>query len=276
VSGPLLAIFAHPDDETFSAAGLLAAAVEGDRRVTVLSATRGEAGKSSVAGLDTPERLGAAREAELRHAMAVLGVDDVRFLRYRDSGLEARPVDPLALTNATVVAVAAALIPHIRDVRPSTLITFGPDGVYGHPDHLHVHRAVRRVVQEAREAEPWRPAYLYFATAPREAMQAMIAGAENRFDWMSPEMRANLGTPQADITHALDITPWAERKRRAILAHLSQTGPGGPLGEMPDDQMARWLSREYFVRAPLLWSPGTDDELFSQLATEQLLDLPNH
>jgi LmbE family N-acetylglucosaminyl deacetylase len=269
VSGPLLAIFAHPDDETFSAAGLMAAAVERQHPVTIVSATRGEAGKSAIPGLDTPERLGAVREEELREAMTSLGVADVRFLDYRDSGLDGEQLDPLALTAASLADVAAALVPHILDLRPKMIVTFGPDGIYGHPDHIHVHHAALRAVSAAVGSPGgWRTPYVYFATAPREAMHAMIESGEDRFDWMSPEMKANLCTPLADITHVLDISPWAEQKRTAIFAHRTQTAPGGPLSQLPADQLDRWLFREHFVRAPLPWS-APDDDLLTVLASER-------
>ena len=89
----MLTIFAHPDDETFSAAGVMAAAAERGLPVTVISATRGEAGESAIAGLDDPERLGVVRERELREAMRQIGVLDVRLLGHRDSGM-ADPLQP--------------------------------------------------------------------------------------------------------------------------------------------------------------------------------------
>ena len=113
---PLLAVFAHPDDETFGAAGVMAAAVERGVPVTVISATRGEAGESSIAGLDDPERLGVVRERELREAMRQIGVSDVRLLGYRDSGMAGSPSaeDPQAFIRAPVETVAARLASHIR------------------------------------------------------------------------------------------------------------------------------------------------------------------
>lgn len=276
MNGPLLAIFAHPDDETFSAAGLMAAAVEAGSTVTVLSATRGEAGQSAIPGLESPAQLGAVREQELGDAMSVLGVSDVRFLDYHDSGLAAESADPLALTNATIADVAAAIGPYIRELRPQTILTFGPDGIYGHPDHLHIHHAATRAILDAGTPDTsslggaaWQTPALYFATAPREAMMAMIEHGKDRFDWLSPEMKANLGTPIAEITHVLDIAPWAERKRQAIYAHQTQTGPGGPLSHLPQEQMDRWLSREHFVRASLQWTIQTDVDPVSQLFAAQ-------
>ena len=106
---PLLAIFAHPDDETFTCAGIMAAAAEHGIPVTLVSATRGEAGESAIPGLDDPDRLGVVRERELRDAMAAIGVGDARFLDYRDSGLQDSPAsdDPRAFVRAPLAAVAA-------------------------------------------------------------------------------------------------------------------------------------------------------------------------
>src|ERR1044071_3327052 len=98
MTATLLAIFPHPDDETFSAGGLMAAARDQGDTVILICATRGEAGESGNPDHDTPEALGKAREAELRAAMKSLNVDDVRFLGYRDSGMEgsAEARNPLA------------------------------------------------------------------------------------------------------------------------------------------------------------------------------------
>ncbi len=269
--GPMLAIFPHPDDETFSAAGVMAAAVVRGVPVTVISATRGEAGECSIPGLDDPERLGVVRERELRDAMQQLGVTDVRFLTYRDSGMEGSPEaqHPQALVRAPVDAVAAMLVPHIRTVRPQVIITYGQDGLYGHPDHLHLHYAALQAVEFAADpahtgratSEPWQTSRLYFATAPREDMLEMLERPDSPLQSLSPAALANLGTPRADITHVIDIGPWAEKKRAAIAAHLTQTGEGGPLAGIPLEALERRLAHEYFVRAPLPWSsPETQED----------------
>ena len=269
--GPLLAIFPHPDDETFSAAGVMAAAVERGVPVTVISATRGEAGECSIPGLDDPERLGVVRERELRDAMQHLGVTDVRFLTYRDSGMEGSPEAQHleALVQAPVEAVAAKLVTHIRSVQPRVIITYGQDGLYGHPDHLHLHYAVLQAVESAADpahkgraaSRPWQTARLYFATVPREDMLAMLDRPDSPLQSLSPAAVANLGTPRADITHVIDVSPWAEKKRAAIAAHRTQTGEGGPLANIPHEVVERRLAREFFVRAPLPWSsPETQED----------------
>ena len=273
MTGPLLAIFPHPDDETFSAGGLLAAAAGHGVPVTVISATRGEAGESSIPDLDDPDRLGAVRENELREAMGALGVADVRFLGYRDSGIEpGSSSDPRCLTQADSASVAEELAAVIRDLRPATVVTFGRDGIYGHQDHIRLHEIVLEAVVAAGSSvdSPWRTPYLYFATTPREEMQALLERPNSPLAWMTPEMRANLGTPRAEITHTLDLSPWAERKREAIFAHRTQIAPGGPLSDITPEQIERWLSREFFVRATLPWpAAGGIDDIVTELAAGQ-------
>jgi LmbE family N-acetylglucosaminyl deacetylase len=277
---PLLAIFPHPDDETFTAGGVMAAAVARGVPVTVISATRGEAGESSIPGLDDPERLGIVRERELRDAMRQLGVTDVRVLDYRDSGMAGSSAaeHPRAFVQASRAEVAAKLAPHIRSIRPQAIVTFGPEGLYGHPDHLHLHEVMLHAVEVAADpahrsrvaSEPWQTPRLYFGTIPREAMQALLDRPESPLASLSPEARDNLGTPMAEITHAVNIAPWADAKRAAIAAHRTQTGEGGPLAEVPPDAVARQLSAEYFVRATLPWEPGDDDsDIIATLASER-------
>jgi LmbE family N-acetylglucosaminyl deacetylase len=276
---PLLAIFAHPDDETFTSAGVLAAASERGVPVTLVSATRGEAGESAIPDLDDPARLGVVRERELRDAMRAVGVDDVRFLDSRDSGLAGSPAaaDPHAFVNAPMETVAATLAALIRTIRPCVILTFGPDGLYGHPDHLHMHHAALAAVRlaadlahEPRDGPPWRTPSLYYATFPREEMLLLFDRPNNPLEFLSDEARAGLGTPIAQITHVVDIRPWAERKRAAIAAHRTQTGEGGPLVGIPDAVREAQLANEWFVRAPI---PGTGagaaDDVIAELADDR-------
>jgi N-acetyl-1-D-myo-inositol-2-amino-2-deoxy-alpha-D-glucopyranoside deacetylase len=280
--GPLLAIFPHPDDETFTAAGVLAAAVDRGVDVIVISATRGEAGESSISGLDDPEQLGVVRERELRDAMRQLGVSDVRFLGYRDSGMEGstEAEHPRAFVRAPVPSAAAELVTHIRAIRPRTILTYGPEGLYGHPDHLHLHVVVMQAVLDAADPdrgerganEPWQTPALYFAAFPREDMLALLDEPGSPLAALSDRARANLGVPRADITHVIDIGPWAERKRAAIAAHVTQVGDGGPLSEVPAAVRERQLQREYFVRALLPWSTLADEQdIIGALATERAI-----
>lgn len=264
MTATLLAIFPHPDDETFSAGGLMAAARAQGDNVVLICATRGEAGESGDPSHDTPETLGRAREAELRAAMRFFDVDDVRFLGYRDSGMEgsAEARNPHAFVQATVDDAAARLAPMIREIRPDTIVTFGEDGVYGHPDHIHLHHVVKRAVIVAGEANfpaAWETPYLYFATAPREDMEELLARPRSPLASISERARANLGTPRSQITNTLDVSRWAQQKRDAFQAHHSQTGEGGPLSGAAPEALERRLTSEHFVRATLPWqADGVD------------------
>jgi LmbE family N-acetylglucosaminyl deacetylase len=279
---PLLAVFPHPDDETFSAAGVMAAAVERGLPVTVISATRGEAGESSIPGLDDPERLGVVRERELREAMRQIGVSDVRLLGYRDSGMAGSPSaeHPQAFIRVPVETAAARLVPHIRSVRPQVILTFGPEGLYGHPDHLHMHHVALRAIQVAADpshkdratSQPWQTPVLYFAAFPREEMLTLFDRPDSPLRTLPADARANLGTPRSEITHRINIEPWADSKRAAIASHRTQTAEGGPLAGVPPEVREWQLSHEYFVRAPFPWSSPDDDitsDIIAALAAEQ-------
>jgi N-acetyl-1-D-myo-inositol-2-amino-2-deoxy-alpha-D-glucopyranoside deacetylase len=279
---PLMALFAHPDDETFSTAGIMAAAVERGLPITVISATRGEAGESSIPGLDDPERLGVVRERELREAMRQIGVSDVRLLGYRDSGMAGSPSaeHPRAFVRVPVKTAAAVLVPDIRSLRPHMIVTFGPEGLYGHPDHVHLHHVALRAIEVAADpshqgrsrSEPWQTPALYFAAFPREEMLALFDRPDSPLRSLPEDARANLGTPRAEITHKVDIHSWAERKRAAIAAHRTQTGEGGPLAGTPPEVRKWQLAHEFFVRAPLPWSSPADDDasdIIAALAAEQ-------
>jgi N-acetyl-1-D-myo-inositol-2-amino-2-deoxy-alpha-D-glucopyranoside deacetylase len=261
--GPLLALFPHPDDETFTAAGVMVAAAAREIRVTVICATRGEAGESSIRGLASAEELGQIRERELRAAMACLGVVDVQVLGFCDSGMpgSADALHPRAFVRADVHDAAMLLVPKIRELRPQTIITFGPDGIYGHPDHLHMHKvAVHAVILSAGGSPegpewptPWRTPAAYFATFPREDMTDIMDRPGSPLASLPPDTRNRIGTPRAEITHVVDITRWSSAKRAAIAAHISQTAEGGPLAHIPDEAISRQVTREYFVRFATPW-----------------------
>ena len=265
---PLLLIFAHPDDEAFGCAGMMAAAADAGAHVALICATRGEMGDSSVPNLDDPEILGAVREEELRAAAAAVGVADVRLLDYRDPGMPGSPANdhPRALSRASEALLAARLVVAIRALRPATVVTFGPDGIYGHPDHLVAHRTAVAAVELAADpafrpelGATWQTAALYFLAIPRDELLAMFEQRGNPNNGMGPDMAERMGTPRDEIDTWIDVSPWAERKRRAMVAHLTQTGEGGPIAEVAEDAMERRLSRETFARVPLPWAADGRD-----------------
>src|SRR5215213_9453199 len=126
--GTILSVWAHPDDETFLAGGVMALAREGGQPVVCVSATAGEHGTDDPVTCP-PERLGQVRRAEAAAAMRTLGVDDHRWLGFEDGTLA--EVDP--------EVGAERVVELLDEVRPDTILTFGPDGMTFHPDHVAIH-----------------------------------------------------------------------------------------------------------------------------------------
>jgi N-acetyl-1-D-myo-inositol-2-amino-2-deoxy-alpha-D-glucopyranoside deacetylase len=271
----LLLVFAHPDDEAFGGAGTMAASTAHGHPVTLICATRGELGESGTLNIDDPDLLGAIREQELRRACGAVGVGDVRFLGYRDSGMAGTPAndDPRALMQVPVERIATELAVQIRALAPRIVITFGPDGIYGHPDHLLVHAAADRAVALAADpawepaaGEPWRIDALYYSTPPREEFVAMLDAPDSPLPEADHRDRERFGTPRAEITDWFDVSSWYDEKQAAMRAHRSQTGEGSPLAMLTDPRMQAFYKRETFVQAPLRWSPEKGDLLADWVA----------
>ena len=146
--GTILSVWAHPDDETYLAGGVMAAARDNGQRVVCVSATAGEHGTPDPETWP-PERLGRLRRWEAAAAMAVLGVDDHRFLGLPDGALDRHESRGRALVGQL-----------IDDVRPDTILTFGGDGITFHPDHIAVHRWVTAAWERRG-----RPGRLLYATS---------------------------------------------------------------------------------------------------------------
>jgi LmbE family N-acetylglucosaminyl deacetylase len=193
-AGGLAAVLAHPDDESFGCAGALALARDAGATTRLLVVTRGEAGTAD--GEPDPA-FGDRREAELIGAAKAIGLDEVSILEgYADGSVPDRPFDVL------VDEIAAWL----ADRRPQAVITFGPHGVTGHPDHVVVGSATRWAVERLAEA----------GQAPNSVyvISPIFDSGGNRYD-LSPEEQA--------ATHRIDITSVAARKLEALESHASQT-----------------------------------------------------
>lgn len=245
MTAALVTVFAHPDDETFSVGGSVAAAVDAGARVVAICATRGEAGQIADPHLATPDTLGDIREAELRAACAELGVHDVRLLGYRDSGMDgsADNADPRALASAPDDEVVDRIAAHFQELRPDVVVTFEPGGVYGHPDH----RKISRCCTAAFDLVPG--ARLFHAGPARSAFKAMLtemkaAGVGEPFPFDGSD---TFGTADADITTIVDVSAQLPRKRRALAAHRTQIDPW--LASLPDEWLDRLLVEEAFVLA---------------------------
>ncbi len=257
----LVTVFAHPDDETFTVGGSVAAAVDAGARVTAICATRGEAGEIADSSLSTPETLGETREAELRAACAELGVHDVRFLGYRDSGMEgsADNADPRAFANVPDDEVTERIAAQFQELRPDVVVTFEPGGVYGHPDH----RKISRCATMAFDRVPG--TRLYYAGPSRTAFMTMLsemkaAGVGERFPFEGSD---TFGTPDEDITTLVDVSAQLARKKRALAAHRTQINPW--LASLPDAWLDRLLVHEAFALARGDRTPGAERGLLEGL-----------
>ncbi len=230
----LLVVTAHPDDEARIIGGTLAKyAAEGSLTV-VLCATRGERGSRGDPPLCSPEALPALREQELREACAILGVQHLRLLDYRDGGLPVAEPDK----------IIGAMLQAFEDWKPQIVITFGPEGRTSHPDHIAIHQFATEAFRRATGAGA--PAKLYYMAFPQSIREVISA----RFP----------GQPDERITLTLDVSPWLEIKRRAIAAHRTQVRP--PFAHLPEARRWEILSREHYIlaqsRLPLLTGPERD------------------
>ncbi len=246
----LLGVFPHPDDEAYSCGGTFALLAVQGAEIHVLSATRGEAGQDLRLRRDGSTALADVRADELRASCAALGVRAPRFLGLADGGLD----------GSDFPAVAGAIVQAIRDVRPHVVLTLGADGVYGHPDHLALHRLVVAAFGAAAGGDrfpsehfgsPWRPARLFCAAFPRGMFRP-------QYDLMtvSPEassMRGvdpdKLGVEPTDVAAAIDIRAVSVRKLAAIAAHKSQLPDGDPYRLFPGEIVRRLLTTELFTLA---------------------------
>ncbi|WP_194825821.1 PIG-L deacetylase family protein [Nocardia sp. XZ_19_231] len=204
--GTILSIWAHPDDETYLAAGIMAAARDNGQRVVCATASAGEKGTEDSVNWP-PQRLGRVRRWEAAAAMAVLGVTEHRVDDFPDGEF---PMHDLAGK-----AWAADLL---AEVRPDTVLTFGPEGMTFHLDHIAVHRWVTRAWQSAG-----RPGRLLYAVPSTEKLARFMPLYEEWNMYMSP-LRP-LGVPQAEIplNHTLSGAA-LDRKIAALRAMSTQTG----------------------------------------------------
>ncbi|HWK79499.1 MAG TPA: PIG-L family deacetylase [Thermomicrobiales bacterium] len=274
----ILWILAHPDDESFGSAGALAWAHDAGLTTGLICATRGEVGEISDPALGTPEILGAVRERELRNAMDAVQLTTLRLLPYRDSGMDGTPEndDPRSLVQAPMEEAIAHVVFQIRDLKPDTVITFGPDGVYGHPDHIRIGavatEAVLRAAQDDQPGlgEPWQVKALYHTAVPREVMLEFRRRV-GAFAEMSDEELNRLGTPADQITHWADTEDYIEVARKAIVQHRTQIKDINAFLDDTPEVRAR-MRFQQFTRKPLPWD---EDATFQDGIDRLVREHPN-
>ena len=252
----LLAVFAHPDDESLVAGGTLARYASEGWQTALLCATRGEWGPISDYELADYENLGEVRERELRAACQVLGVSWLRFLDLNDGAVEA------VLGAEEEAQTLEKIVRAIRELRPQIVITFGPDGLYGHADHIAIGQLTTRACALASDPNTFPPhsneglavysvPELFYATAPQGFYPNLIAqlaaaGHATHLWGIPPEQ---FGVPPEEITLASDITPFLERKLAALRCHRTQLDDAHALTQLTLELATQLFSHEFFQRA---------------------------
>ena len=262
----LLALFAHPDDEAFGSGGTLAHYAARGTMTALVCSTNGDVGEIADPALATPETLWQVRQDELRCAAGMLGVQELIFLGYRDSGMVGTPEneDPRAYINVPADEVVARLVGIIRRLQPQVVITFEPGGGYGHPDHLAIHRhtvaafhAAADAAQYPEEGQPWQAGRLFYQVIPRsfflEMRDRMVALGEDVGGWQERIDNGELGWPDDKIDAIIDVAEQAEAKFAALMCHATQFGPESFFRKLPDEALKQMLSREAYA---LAWPEG--------------------
>jgi LmbE family N-acetylglucosaminyl deacetylase len=260
-TGGLVAIYAHPDDETFGVGGTMACYADRGVPITMVCATRGEVGEISPGSDATPETLGAYREQELRDAMGILGVTDVRFLDFRDSGMQGTEdnANPSNLMNAAAGAVVEPLVRIIRERKPEVVVTWDESGGYGHPDHVAIHHHATAAYAAAADVSlypeagaPYSAPRLYYTAFPMEEF-ARLMGEITRRGIVQPgwseEEAAFDDLPRVRPNCIIDVEGQFDRKLRAMMSHRSQLKDLEPFVALPDDLQRGFFGREFFHRA---------------------------
>jgi LmbE family N-acetylglucosaminyl deacetylase len=216
----LLAIFAHPDDEAFRPGGTLALLSRQGVRVEVLTFTHGEAGSCGDPPLCTPEELPAVREQELRSACAALGIQSPRLLDYADGYLQ----------ECDQETMIAHILSVLNEIEPQVLLSFGPDGLSGHPDHIAVGQWTAEAFRRADEI-----AALYTVAVPRSLAQKL-------------DMRQVHSVPDEAIALTVDVSSVWETKLSAMRCHATQLS-SSPIMNAPAKRQRLFLGWEYFMCA---------------------------
>jgi N-acetyl-1-D-myo-inositol-2-amino-2-deoxy-alpha-D-glucopyranoside deacetylase len=283
----LLLVHAHPDDECFATAGLIARSVAEGRQVDLVTCTGGEEGEIHDPTLDeavAKPRLREIREGELQCSLDALrgngpGTLELHLLGYRDSGMMGTESNqrPDAFWNVDLDEATGKLVEIVRRVRPAVMVSYDANGNYGHPDHINAYRIAAAAWDAAADparfpqaGSPHGVGKLYEIAFNRDRWTALMSDMRERgieMPWGSngdeetadtaetPQADSESetgeeqewGVPEADLTTILDVSAWYEQKRASMDCHKTQRQDMGWLLDMPQDLAQRAASPEHFV-----------------------------
>ncbi|NUL06528.1 PIG-L family deacetylase [Streptomyces lunaelactis] len=245
----LLAVFAHPDDESLSAGGVLARHAAAGARTAVVTTTW---------AADT------SRAAELAEALRILSAGEPRMLGYADARVPQSAPGRMRFCDAPLDETVRRLVAHIREFRPDIMITHDAyGGLTGHPDHVHTHRVTMLAAQAAGlgplypdAGAPWQPHALYLATHPHSAVPGLrgVIGAR----------KSVYSVPDEQVTATVDVGPWIEQKIAAVLAHRSEVKRGalpGVIASLPPNARERLFATEWYIRHAPITAASAQTEL---------------
>jgi LmbE family N-acetylglucosaminyl deacetylase len=247
----LLAVYAHPDDESFVPGGTIARYAFEGARVTLVCATRGEEGMLGDPPIVDRISLGECRKEELLGSCRVLGIDRICFLDFPDGRLSTYPHPD----------VEGRIVEIIRMVKPQVVITFGPEGITGHPDHLAISHFTTDAFFDAGKPdkypelqgwglEVYQPTKLYYSVLPKRVAESLSFNLE--------------GVEDNEITAIIDVSRYTHIKKSALFCHRTQLPDFKKFSEQDLDILA---TREYFslVHSSLPHQKKREDDLFEGL-----------
>lgn len=246
----ILSVLAHPDDESFGMGGTLAKYAASGVDVHLICATRGEAGEVDPEYLEGFSSIADLRVHELNCAVNELGIEPVRMLEYRDSGMtgSADNQHPQALINASLDQVAGEIADTIREIKPQVVLTFDPIGGYRHPDHIFIHEAATKAFKLAGDPAhpgnyaPFQPERLFYHTIPRYFIQfnvrllKLLGKDPTKYGKNKDIDLTQMAVDEFPIHARINYAEYKDRKAAASACHASQGGHGLTRGFM------RWLS----------------------------------
>jgi LmbE family N-acetylglucosaminyl deacetylase len=243
----LVAVFAHPDDEAFGTGGTLTRYAHEGVDVHLVMATRGEAGQIANPEVETVTPLSVLREEELRCACEQYGLKELHLMGYIDGQTAiVPPSEPVF-----------RLVKILRQLKPQVVISFGPDGIYGHFDHVAVHRWTAAAIMLASQVEKWPGAgpphqvnkFYYRAMSLDQVEQMQTVSGRTAVD-MGGVPFAFTGYPPEQITTVIDVKPYVRTKLKAIRCHRSQMSPDFQMTQKEfDPEQDKWFWQETFILA---------------------------
>jgi mycothiol S-conjugate amidase len=286
----LMAVHAHPDDESSKGAATMARYVREGVEVLVCTLTGGERGDILNPAMERPDvraNLTEIRRAEMAKAREILGVQQ-RFLGFTDSGLpEGDPPPPLpdgCFALMPLEKAAGPLVEAVREFRPHVMLTYDENGGYPHPDHIKTHQVAVEAFEAAADpdrypgsGEPWQPLKLYyFLTFHRARLTALHeemlrSGGESPYadriaEWAKEEEEdiAAAKQPPHEITTRIRCGDYFEIRNQALIAHATQVDPNGGWFAVPAEvQRTAWPTEDYHLARSLVDAGRPEDDLFA-------------